>query len=261
MRYASLIADNYYNVRDKVYENWNDSLLRSWLESHGITKTSAQAKRDELLKVVKENYYGAHDKIWDTWSNAEMKAYLVKEKLAEESGLANLRRNELENMLEEKYSTAKENVVAGWDESHMRQWLTENGVIKPDYQAKKDEIFDLFSEKYSQAASKARDYIGWSDNRLRGWLRLHGVNVSMSTPREELLQLMQENYTESKGKIHKIFSKVTNAIFPSEQALEETIKRLKEAVGAGGAKEDAASYYDKIYEEATKVSDGAKHEL
>lgn len=73
------------------------------------------------------------------------------------------------------------------------QWLIDNGVLKSDTQAKKDEILKLFSEKYAAVASKSSEYISWSDNRIRGWLRTHGVEVPMSTNREELVQLMKEH--------------------------------------------------------------------
>jgi hypothetical protein len=213
-----LVADNYYSVRDKAFNNWNESSLRAWLESHGLSKTPGQA-REDLLKVVQQNFYGDNDKIWDSWSNAEIKTYLLKNKLAEKSDVQNLRRDSLEKILNEKYYTIKENILGGWSESQMRQvcissivsllaheinrynffffrpekWLIDNGFLKSDYQAKKDEILDLFSQKYSDAASKSSEYVSWSDNRVRGWLRTHGVEVPMSTAREELLQLMHEH--------------------------------------------------------------------
>ncbi|KAI9622223.1 hypothetical protein H4Q26_015259 [Puccinia striiformis f. sp. tritici PST-130] len=236
--YLSLVADNYYSARDKVYNSWNESALRSWLESHGLTKNPGQA-RDDLLDVVKENFYAETDKIWDAWSDAEIKAYLLKNKLVEKSDLQNLRRDELERVLNEKYYSVKENIVGGWSESQMRQWLIDNGFLKSDYQAKKDEILDLFSKNYSDLAAKSSEYVSWSDNRVRGWLRTHGVEVPMNTNREELLQLMHENYAESKGKLHNIFSTVTSAFSHGEHTIEETIKKLKEAVGAGSIKHEA----------------------
>ena len=115
-----MVADNYYSVRDKAYNNWDESSLRSWLESHGLTKTAGPA-REDLLKVVKENYYGDSDKIWDAWSNAEIKAYLLKNKLVERSDVQNLRRDQLEKIINEKYYSIKDNIIGGWSESQMRQ--------------------------------------------------------------------------------------------------------------------------------------------
>jgi hypothetical protein len=115
-----LVADNYYSVRDKAYNSWNESALRSWLEGHGLSKTPGKA-RDDLLKVVQENFYGETDKIWDAWSDAEIKDYLLKNKLAEKNDLQNLRRDELEKILNEKYYSVKENITGGWSESQMRQ--------------------------------------------------------------------------------------------------------------------------------------------
>jgi hypothetical protein len=70
------------------------------------------------------------------------------------------------------------------------QWLIDNGYLKSD-------ALDSFQKNYKDAASKTNEYLGWSDNRIRGWLRQHGINVPMSTRREELLQTMRENCKRS----------------------------------------------------------------
>ncbi|KAI8447791.1 hypothetical protein BY996DRAFT_769152 [Phakopsora pachyrhizi] len=120
-KYLALIADNYYGLRDKAYDTWDENSLRSWLEKHGVIKTPAQAKRDDLIKVIKDNYYGAQEKVWDTWSDAEMRAYLVKNNLGKSQELASLKRHQLEEKLENGYKSTKDAINQGWDDSEMRQ--------------------------------------------------------------------------------------------------------------------------------------------
>lgn len=108
-------------------------MLRSWLENHGIVKSPAQAKRDDLLKIVKDNYYGASDKVWDTWNDAEIKAYLIKNKLADKKQVADLKRDQLENRLEEKYTSLKDNYLVGWSDSEMRQVRISTAALFDDW--------------------------------------------------------------------------------------------------------------------------------
>lgn len=42
----------YYSLTDKVWHAWSDNELKSWLVEHGLLKSDAQKKRDELVKMV-----------------------------------------------------------------------------------------------------------------------------------------------------------------------------------------------------------------
>lgn len=42
----------YYSATDRVWHTWSESELKGWLVSHGIVKSEAQKKRDELVKLV-----------------------------------------------------------------------------------------------------------------------------------------------------------------------------------------------------------------
>ena len=49
---STLHSDNYNNARDTVWSSWSDSEIRSWLIDNGYLKSDAQAKRDELVKLI-----------------------------------------------------------------------------------------------------------------------------------------------------------------------------------------------------------------
>ena len=42
----------YYGPSDMVWSTWSDSQLKQWLVDHGIVKSSAQASRDKMIKMV-----------------------------------------------------------------------------------------------------------------------------------------------------------------------------------------------------------------
>ena len=60
-------------TKDYIYSSWSESDLRSYLESKGVVKTPAQAKKDDLVSQVKGLYNDAADNVYDTWSDS----YLV----------------------------------------------------------------------------------------------------------------------------------------------------------------------------------------
>lgn len=42
----------YYSVSDRVWNVWSEPELKAWLVGHGVLKSDAQKKRDELVKLV-----------------------------------------------------------------------------------------------------------------------------------------------------------------------------------------------------------------
>lgn len=55
--------------RDYVYSTWTDSDLRNFLVDKGLLKTNAQAKRDEMLDMIRQPYNDAANNVYDTWSD------------------------------------------------------------------------------------------------------------------------------------------------------------------------------------------------
>lgn len=49
-----IISDNYTNASDTFWGAWSDSDIRSWLIEHGYMKSDAQARRDELVKMIND---------------------------------------------------------------------------------------------------------------------------------------------------------------------------------------------------------------
>lgn len=68
-----LIAAN-TESKDYLYSTWNENQLRAYLESKGIVKTPAEAKKDDLVALVKSSYNDAADNVYDTWTDT----YLVR---------------------------------------------------------------------------------------------------------------------------------------------------------------------------------------
>lgn len=48
--------------------------------------------------------------------------------------------------MDEHYSTAKSTVWSAWKDSDMRDWLVNNGYLKSDAQAKRDDVSRLYND-------------------------------------------------------------------------------------------------------------------
>lgn len=49
-----LNSDNYTNATDIFWSAWSESDIRSWLINHGYLRSDAQARRDELVKMIND---------------------------------------------------------------------------------------------------------------------------------------------------------------------------------------------------------------
>jgi hypothetical protein len=49
-----LDSDHYTNAADTFWSAWSESDIRSWLINHGYLKSDAQARRDELVKMIND---------------------------------------------------------------------------------------------------------------------------------------------------------------------------------------------------------------
>lgn len=68
------VSDSINDSTDWVWSTWNDNQLRSYLEQHGIIKTPAEAKRDQLLASVKDTYTKTVNAPYELFSDS----YLVR---------------------------------------------------------------------------------------------------------------------------------------------------------------------------------------
>jgi hypothetical protein len=71
--------------------------------------------------------------------------------------------------------------------------------------------------------SKSHDYLTWTDSRLRGWLRQHGIPVTLSTRREELIQRVRENYVSTQGSLDHYLHAVQEWIYGGVGVAEEKV--------------------------------------
>lgn len=119
----SLVADNYYSLRDRAYETWDDATLRSYLSSQGAAASSYadSVQRSDLVKNVREYYYSTQDKVYDTWSDKDIRKWLERNGVVKSKKAETMRRDKLEEALESSWKGARENVEKTWKETEMRQ--------------------------------------------------------------------------------------------------------------------------------------------
>jgi hypothetical protein len=48
------MADNYWKLRDQAYSAWDESMLRSYLDKNKVEYNKAEAKKHDLVQLVKD---------------------------------------------------------------------------------------------------------------------------------------------------------------------------------------------------------------
>lgn len=124
----SKIEDNYFSLRDRAFQAWDDSYLRYYLQKIGIVDTPATAPRSDLLKTVREAYYHVDDSAWSKMSDRQLRNFLVKEKVLPKEKVGELKRDRLEALVRDNWYKSTDNLVEGWQQVssfHSRCELTQ----------------------------------------------------------------------------------------------------------------------------------------
>jgi hypothetical protein len=98
-----------------------------------------------------------------------MRDWLVSEGILSNSA-SDLKREKYEQLLTDNYHKAKSTVFSGWHDSELRDYLVQHGLVKSDYEAKRDDMIKMVGDKYQATSSP---YLAWPDARLRAYLRDH----------------------------------------------------------------------------------------
>jgi hypothetical protein len=104
------MAKNYYSAKDTTYNTWNDNQIKRWAISRGLIKSDTEKKRDEC--------------VGEDWIPV---LFLLT------------RGSSVRNVVADKYYALRDSAWSAWDDGMVKHWLQSKGVIKGDYEAKRDE--------------------------------------------------------------------------------------------------------------------------
>ncbi|EKM75369.1 hypothetical protein AGABI1DRAFT_79948 [Agaricus bisporus var. burnettii JB137-S8] len=183
--------------KDYVFSTWDDNRLRSYLESKGLIKTSAEKKRDELLAMAEDYYNKASTPVWEAWSDSYMHDWLVSHDVIKSDFEKN--RDKLRAQLESYYYTPADRVWTTWSDSELRGWLIKHGYVRSDTQISRDKMLKMVEENYLSVKDTVLS--AWSDNQLRQWLIDNGyIRSDAEVKRDELVKLANEKFNDAWAK-------------------------------------------------------------
>lgn len=145
--------------KDYVYSSWDDSQMREYLVSRGVIKSDAHKTRDQYLKLMREHYASVANPVWEAWSDS----YIVR--------------------------ISKEHSIICNSDPIQRTWLVSKGLIKTDYEKKRDYLAEQMEKYYYDSSDKI--YNTWSDSEIKAWLVDHKVvKPEAQARRDKLISLM-----------------------------------------------------------------------
>lgn len=149
------IFDKAGKIRDDVFDNWSDSELKYWADSHGLP-VPQNSKKDEILAIVRRNRQLLHNDYEDSFFTKK-KNHVPFVKQAED--LADSAFTEASKL---------------WSESRLGSFLESRKIETPEG-ATKDELVKLVN-RYRNAAGNQWSglFESWDSKKIQSWLSEQG---------------------------------------------------------------------------------------
>ncbi|KAG6915188.1 hypothetical protein DXG01_012784 [Tephrocybe rancida] len=190
---ASQVFDD---TKDYVYSTWDDSQLRSYLESKGV-KVQDQAKqsRSDLLGLMHGAYAKVTDPVYNAWSDSYLHNWLVSHNVISAAPPNPYSREYLLSKMGDYYYDAHDTIYSTWSDSQLQDWLVKHGIVKGNAQMKREKLQKLVGDNYLSAKSTVAS--SWSDSQIRDYLVKNGYvddRTAVQIKRDELLKTFQDKY-------------------------------------------------------------------
>ncbi|KAI5283836.1 hypothetical protein KEM54_001801 [Ascosphaera aggregata] len=212
-------VDSLGDAKQWVFDTWDETTIKQFLDSHGITESSP-SDRNSLLQTAKDNYDAVAEKVGETVRYPGDWLY------------------------------------AQWSESQLKEYLDKHGYKVPQH-TKRDQLVAAvrragflaskkYGQKYSQASSAAKSATEsisdaalqkWSDADFMSFFEQHGIHVPSGYSRGEIMDLVEkyrhlftENAQESISSVRSfVADKTKGAAQVTETVKNKADKKFEEA--------------------------------
>jgi hypothetical protein len=124
------MAKNYYSVKDTTYHTWNDNQIRRWAVSRGLIRSENEKKIDQSVFLLPGLFL-----------------FLLL-----------MVRNRVRDQVADKYYSLRDAAWSTWDDSMLKHWLHSKGIIKSDYEAKRDESVILLLQVFLRPCADTTEF-------------------------------------------------------------------------------------------------------
>lgn len=214
---GSDVEETYSNAKYWIFDQWSESALKKFLDTHHFG-ASAAATKDALLQRIRDNYdyiasamktesQSSSDWLFDAWSDSDLVEWLtshgynVPKKTTTREELIKLV-HKYSYQASQNANNAKAGVQTTFNDLH-KDVLDASGKVK-------DTVFDT-----------------WSESQLKSWLEAKGIAISSATPsKNELLKLARHHRSLLKQDLDSTTSGVKdsyNKIIDSASNTKDTV--------------------------------------
>ena len=134
-------------------------IQRGWLVRKGLIKPADEKNCDSLVGEMKKYYYHSSDKVYNAWSDSELKSWLANHSVIKPEARAKCDQSvrlilcvfslptctqaPTSSIHSDNFSNTRDTIWGSRPDSEIRSWLVDNGYLKLDAQAKRDELVKL----------------------------------------------------------------------------------------------------------------------
>ncbi|TFK71563.1 hypothetical protein BDN72DRAFT_793756 [Pluteus cervinus] len=208
----------FHDSEDYIYATWDDNRLRHFLEDKGILKPNQDAKRTDMLGMMKDAYSSIAN--YNDWSTSYIRGWLLNHNII--SSGSDYDRDTLITKMKGYYYDTNDSVWQTWSDNQLRQWLVDHNIIRSNAQVNRDKMMRLVSENYYRAVDTFWD--SWSDSQIRSWLKDNGyLRSDAQMRRDELINMANEKYTDAHARFaeYLVWPDARLRAFLREQGLPE----------------------------------------
>ncbi|KIL60731.1 hypothetical protein M378DRAFT_13978 [Amanita muscaria Koide BX008] len=188
------------DIRDDVFDKWDESQLRQFLLRQGIV--APKGPREHLVLLAKAKYQSYKDAASSFASQASASASTLvygetpHQMSKSASSLMASATSAMAQATKDAFRAlddTKDYIYSTWSDSQLRSYLEKKGVLKPKEQKTREQLLNMMKDSY--AAVTEPIYDSWSDSAMHDWLVAHGfIKSDFEKNRDKLRELMNRYY-------------------------------------------------------------------
>ncbi|EEB08672.1 LEA domain-containing protein [Schizosaccharomyces japonicus yFS275] len=229
-RVKDYASDKTKEGKESIFDSWNDSQLKKFLERHGalskketskldaLSPSALREKAHDVYKKASGKFGDAEDWVFESWTDSDLKNWLDEHKV--HIG---------------KKEVPRESLV-----KKVKHGLTHPGqTLKDSFAAAREEVEeDVHSTKafVEKEMSGFNHFLSrfWSYSRLKKFLDMHGVPTIQLTEKDRLLaRIRRLEYKTSKNAEHagkKVADKMRSATSQAKEKAGDMVENAKSGV-------------------------------
>jgi Putative nuclear envelope organisation protein len=151
---------SFQNVKDSVFDTWDESTLRQFLLDRGVVDPSGP--REQLVQLAKEKYNDYEHAM--SFYSSQMSTGIYGSPSHQMTKSISSVVAQATHDASRKLDDTKDYIYSTWDDDRLRSYLEGKGTLKAHQQASREDMLSLMRDYYTKAIDPVWE--SWSDSYM-----------------------------------------------------------------------------------------------